>query len=74
MMEIAWDVSDHFKIPTGEFEDKGINTVDDLVTLICKYFGINRSTDKGSSNIIALVTVIGQKRRNMYNFTKARTK
>ena len=74
IMEIAINLSKHFEIPANEFEDQDIHTIDDIVDIICKYLKISRSTDKDSSNIIALITVIGQTRQNLQKFTKRKSK
>jgi acyl carrier protein len=74
MLVIATELSNILKIPINEFEDKEINSIDDLVALICNYLKISRSTNKGSTNIIGLITIIGQKRRNFQKFTKRRSK
>ena len=72
MLELAMEISTRFKIPSTDLEIQ--DTVDDVVTLICKHLKISRSTNKGASNIIALITVIGQKRQNLQKFAKYRTK
>ncbi len=74
MFEIVLELSDRFGIPANEFEGKEIHSVDDLVTLVCNHLGIIRSTNKDSSNIIALITIIGQKRKNLRTFTRRKSK
>ena len=74
MVEIVVESCNHFKIPTDEFEKEDITTVDKLVTLVCKNLGITRGANKGPTNIVALITVIGQKRKGIQSISKRRSK
>ena len=80
MLEIGWDICKTYNIQNKPFEDelskKSIVdiTVDDIVTATCKLLGIERSTAKGPTTIIGLITIITKNRHNLIRVAKGITK